>query len=135
MTSLRKIGISLYPVKAIKMCSKSSHDLSIVGNVNSDLLLHLESVNFSPILDEWPIEKVSVESCEYEWFSFSDMFEKLDEQCLLIRLIEHSEHSYIKLRFWTVLKVLNVSPNDLSIGYQETFAINNVRNHHYLIEF
>mgnify|MGYP007055469995 CR=1 FL=1 len=61
------------------MCSKSSHDLSIVGMVNTDLLLHLESVNFGPILDEGPIEKVSIESCEYEWFSLSDMFEKLDK--------------------------------------------------------
>lgn len=115
MTSLRQISISLDPVEAIKMCSKPAHDLAIIRGIDSYFFLYFQLVVLCSILDEWPIEKVTIERGEDKWLCFPDMIEKLDEQLLLIWFIEHSELSNIILWFWTVFKVFHICSNDLPI--------------------
>jgi hypothetical protein len=78
------------------------------------------------ILDEWPIEEVTIESSEDEWLCLPDMIEKFDDQRFLIWFIVHFELSNIILWLWTVFKIFNVGADDLSVRNKEAFAVYDV---------
>ena len=135
VTSLRKIGISFNPVKAVQMCCKPSKYFLVGVVVDSNFLFNFELIVLGSILDERPIEIITVKGCEYLWLGLSDVFEELYEQALFISLIKHFELTNVILRFGAVLKVLDVSANHLPVGDQETLSINDVGDHHDLVEF
>ena len=97
------------------MCSKPAHYLAVIWVIDSYFFFHFQAVVFCSILDEWPIEEVTIECCEDKWLCFSDMIEKFDEQLFLIWFIEHFELSDIILWLWTVFKVFNIGSYNLPI--------------------
>lgn len=62
------------------------------------------------------------------------MLKELDEQRFLVRLVENREDTDIVLWFWGVLKIFNIISNNLPVGDEESLPINDVRDHHHLIE-
>jgi len=89
---------------------------------------------FGSILDEWPIKVVSVESREDEWLRITNMVEKPNEQLLFIGFVEDFEEADVIFWLRTVLEILNIFPDHLSVCDEEAFSIDNIRNHHNLIE-
>ena len=84
-------------------------------------------MSFSSVLDEWPIEVVSVICYENEWLCLSNVLEKLDEKASLIWLVEHLEKAVDTVfRLWAVLKILDIITDDLSICDQEAFSVNDI---------
>ena len=116
MRTLRKIGISLYPVEAVHVHCKSSSELGHAVAVHSYLILQSHLIVSASVLDKHPIEKVTIESCKDKGTSISDVLKELIKQCLLIWLIENSKCANIILWFGTVFEVLYVSSNDLPVG-------------------
>ena len=101
---------------------------------NSYLVLKCHTVLSAPISDKGPVEEVSIECDKDERLSLSNVTEELVQHRLLIWLIEYSKHSYVILRFRTVLEVCHISTDYSPIGNQEANAIEYIGYHHYLIE-
>lgn len=84
----------------------------------------------SSVLNEWPVKEVSVERREDEWSCFSDVFKKFEEKRPFVWLVEHCKASNIVFWFRSILEILYITSNDVSVRYEESSVVNNVRNHH-----
>lgn len=62
------------------------------------------------------------------------MLKKLAQKGRLVWLVEDSKNTYIVFWLWGVLKVLDIITYDLAVSDEEALAINDVRNHHYLVK-
>jgi hypothetical protein len=134
MTSSREISISLDPVVAVHVDSEPSNEAILIGGVDSDFFFHLDSVGLGTSLDEGPIESISVESGEDERLSFQNMVEPFHKECFFVRLVEDSKSAHVKFCRWRVLKVLDILSDNLPIGDKEPSSIDDIGNHHNLVE-
>lgn len=116
------------------MGSKPSCKLTLLIIKYSNLLLHFELVVIGPRLNKRPIEFVSVESCKHSRPRLLDVLIELNQKLLFIWLVKHSEGPDIEIFFGRVLKISNVLAYNLAVGYQKPAAVNDVGNHHDLVE-
>ena len=117
------------------MDRESAEHLAKTGVVDAALFFHLDLIDLSSVLNERPIEVVAIECDEDERLCLSDVLEESYEQSFFIRLIEYFEEAVdAVLGLWAVLEVLDILTDDLSVGDQEAFTINDVRYHHDLVK-
>lgn len=135
MGTLREICISLDPVEAIDMDRESAEHLAQARVINTALFFHLDLVDLSSVLDERPIEIVAIECDEDERLGLSNVLEESYEQSFFVWLIEYFEEAIdAVLGLGAILKVLDILTDDLSVGDQEAFTVNDVRDHHDLVK-
>lgn len=80
MATLRQIRITFNPIEAVHVRSKSAREFCralFIGVKYTYLTLHRYLVKVSPSFYKWPIEIVTVKSCEYTWLCFTNVFEEL----------------------------------------------------------
>ena len=123
MRALWEISISLDPIVAIHMCTKTTYKLIHRVIDDADLCFQVHIVYLAAIPDERPIEKVTIKGCENKWFGFTDVSEKSVQERFFIWLIKDSKHSNIIFRFRAVLKVLDICTHDRAVCDQETFTV------------
>ena len=100
----------------------------------TDLLGHVHAMDRGSGLDERPVEEVSVVGDEYVRFDVKNVIEELLQQTQLVFFIEDYEGSF---KFWSgsILEILHVAGNNLSVANEISLTINHVGNHHDLVNF
>ena len=96
------------------------------GATNSNLILHRDLVVIGTRFDEWPVEVVTVKCHKNARLCLADVVKELFKQTSFIFFIKYGKLANIIVRFRSVLKVLNISSNDFSVGNQETLPVDNV---------
>lgn len=109
------------------MNAESTAVLSVYADGAEDAyILSLHAMLLGASLDEGPVEVVTVEAGENRRPSFDYMVKESLQEATFIRFVKHCEHSDVILRFWRILKVLNIGANDLPISDEKTLAINDI---------
>lgn len=96
------------------MSSKSSIEF-FQSKRNTYLVFQTQIIEFAPVINELPIEVITIVCNINEWIQFSTMLKEFLQKLMFILFIEHCEFALVFLS-WRILKIFNVFRYDFSIN-------------------